>query len=558
MEVSSVAEYQLNLNDLLEYKKLVAKMEDEMEQKENKLESIMKVYQDLKSIHEKTRMECGELNQKMIKSYDEKSAIERKYKAEISKIESVSTSIITIEQNNSKQREIYEQQILKLSSYDPESLRNKLYSEIDIKYKQQLNQKDFEIEDSNNSNFEFQRKYNLLLAEYETYKDDIAKELNTMRDIHQSEIRELLLKLQLQSEKANVKIDKETFRDMKLELESTRRQITDLSNDVFNLRKEKEKLTMERNEIKLNSMREIDRQKFTTKVLTTENERLNSLLKSIQEDSQRMKDQFNEKKLECRDFLNDKLTLEALLREKEEEFNSFKSEIIALRANVENNLKEHENALKENHYKVQTQITEEKKDKENYQKQIEDLTLELRETKINFKNYYESYESAIQTIQRDYYIIQEEKRMLITKLSEIKQEQDKVKEEYENKINSLENYEKEYLILQEKYRNLSRKEYEIGKEKETYEKMMNEKDKEIKTLKLNLNSLKQGKGSNSDLIKKYNELMKKKNHYKSQCKVANENVQKIIQQLQPKDRETINIKDNEFFVPSQSEESGAF
>lgn len=89
MEISTAAEYQLNLNDLLEYKKLVLKMEDEMEKKENKLENIMKVYQDLKSIHEKTRMECGELNQKLIKSYDERNAMERKYKVEISKIESV-------------------------------------------------------------------------------------------------------------------------------------------------------------------------------------------------------------------------------------------------------------------------------------------------------------------------------------------------------------------------------------------------------------------------------------------------------------------------------------
>lgn len=379
-----------------------------------------------------------------------------------------------------------------------------------------------------------------------------------MRDIHQSEIRELLLKLQLQSEKANVQFDKKTFRNMKLELESTRRQLADLSNEVFNLRKEREKLTIERNELKLASMREIDRQKFTTKSLSTENDRLNSLLNNLQEDTQRIKDVYNEKKLECKDLLTDKLTLEGLLREKEEAFNSFKSEIIALRSQVENNHKEHESSLKENHFKVQTQLIEEKKDKEIYQKQIEDLTMALKETKIDFKNYYESTRFEIQNIQRDYYVVQEEKRILVGKLSELQQEYDKTKEEYENKINSLENYEKEYLIVQEKYRNLSGKEYDIGKEKESYENIINEKNKEIKNLNSYLNSLKQGKGVNNDLMKKYNEVIKKKNYYKSQCKTANENLKNLINQLQPKDREKMNIKDDELYAPSQSEESGAF
>ena len=108
-----------NLDEVLEMKKLISKLEDELEKSEYEKSSLMKIYQDLKVVYEKTRKECGDLNTKLINSYNEKNNLEKKYENEISLLKS----------NYDKQKEIYEQQILKLASYDPESLKNKIQNE---------------------------------------------------------------------------------------------------------------------------------------------------------------------------------------------------------------------------------------------------------------------------------------------------------------------------------------------------------------------------------------------------------------------------------------------
>ena len=85
------------LDDVLEHKKLIAKLEDELEKKEYELSSIMKIYQDLKTVYEKTRKECTDLNTKLITSYNDKNTLEQKYENEISRLKS----------NYDKQKEIY-------------------------------------------------------------------------------------------------------------------------------------------------------------------------------------------------------------------------------------------------------------------------------------------------------------------------------------------------------------------------------------------------------------------------------------------------------------------
>ena len=73
-----------NLDEVLEMKKLISKLEDELEKSEYEKSSLMKIYQDLKVVYDKTRKECGDLNTKLINSYNEKNNLEKKYENEIS------------------------------------------------------------------------------------------------------------------------------------------------------------------------------------------------------------------------------------------------------------------------------------------------------------------------------------------------------------------------------------------------------------------------------------------------------------------------------------------
>ena len=103
-------------DELFEYKKLTAKLEDALEQKDTELTSMSNLYNELKSLNERARRECDDLNAKLIKSYTERNLLEKKYEAALEQERA----------NLSKQSEIYKDKILKLSSYDPQNMKTKI------------------------------------------------------------------------------------------------------------------------------------------------------------------------------------------------------------------------------------------------------------------------------------------------------------------------------------------------------------------------------------------------------------------------------------------------
>ena len=516
------------LDDVLEHKKLIAKLEDELEKKEYELSSVMKIYQDLKTVYEKTRKECTDLNTKLITSYNDKNTLEQKYENEISRLKS----------NYDKQKEIYEQQILKLSSYDPESLKNKVQNETEVKFKQIIAQKDMEIDDLNNTLNDIKRRNELIIAEYETFKNDAIKELNTQREIHQNEVKDLMHKIEIQNDKVSNNIDKDTFREIKNELDAARKHVNELTNEIDNLRRDKEQLTIERNELKMNSMKEVDKERFNNKFLTTENERNSALLIQAKKELDISRMQLNEKTNEIKDLIKDKMDLVKQLHENENEFQNFKTEIITLRNRLESHEKEMTENLKQTHEEHKITLFKEKTDKENYQKQIEDLTNELKDVKINFKNYHESSSNEMKNLERDYYMLQEEKRMLLQQKTDLQNDLNNLHNDYEIKANAAQEYEREYFNIETKYREVCQREAALINEKNDFERKLRDKSKQIENLNDYVNGMKNASDDKAyaALMKKYKEAIKKKKYYKTQCKIANENISNIIKKLNPDDK----------------------
>lgn len=81
--------YQINLEDNIEMRKAIAKLEDLLSKKQMEVQNVTKLYEDFKLINDKNRKECHELSQKLTQLYSEKSNLEKKYESEIHKLKSV-------------------------------------------------------------------------------------------------------------------------------------------------------------------------------------------------------------------------------------------------------------------------------------------------------------------------------------------------------------------------------------------------------------------------------------------------------------------------------------
>ena len=536
-----------NFEEILEYKKAISKLETQLQQKEIELSSRIKIYDDLKQLCTSLRKQVNEENAKIISLRNELQNKEKNYENQLASMKT----------DFDKKEELYQEKITKLSAYNPEGQRNKIKNEIEVKYQQILVQKDHELEEQQNSINDLKRKYELLLAEYETFKNDALREINTQREVHKNEMGNLLNKIQIQNDKTGLNFDKDLFREMKNELDQSRHQINELTSEVEKLRREKESLTIEKNEIKLNIMKDSDKEKFNNKMLYTENERNKSLIENMKLELQSNKNSMNRKDSQIKDLMNEKLNLIKQLHDNEAEFQDLKTEVITLRNLIEARDREMKNNIEYNERERKENLFREKADKENYQKQIEDLSTQLKDVKINYKNFYEQSTNELHSAQRDYHAINEEKKMLNKRINEIMQELETLRGDYENKVRAVSNYQKEYENIESKYRDICRKDIELNNS-------LKEKNKQIEKLNNMVVSLQKdgfiGNGSSNDyrdLMKKYKELIKKKKFYKDQCKIANSNIEKIIQRLNPEQKKDLELNESYNPMISQSEGSAA-
>ena len=115
-----MSDFSSKLNDLIEYKKLVVKLEESLKSKEEENQKISKANSDLKDLIEEMKSELNEQNQKILQQYSEIKNITKKYESEINNL--------NIEQENEKQK--YDEKIMELSAYNPHNQEIKIKNEL--------------------------------------------------------------------------------------------------------------------------------------------------------------------------------------------------------------------------------------------------------------------------------------------------------------------------------------------------------------------------------------------------------------------------------------------
>ena len=83
--LDQVHSYQVLLEENIELKKIISKIENQLKRENNEKTSLQKIHEDFKQLHEKTRKELAEMNNKLILSLNDRNSLERKYENELEK-----------------------------------------------------------------------------------------------------------------------------------------------------------------------------------------------------------------------------------------------------------------------------------------------------------------------------------------------------------------------------------------------------------------------------------------------------------------------------------------
>ena len=373
-----------NLNNIQEFennyelRKALNKLENELQKKDYELNLITNLYQDLKSLNEKARKECDDLNIKLNTVRVDMRNMEKNYQSEIE----------SMKLNFSKETEIYNNKILKLSEYNPVNIQKNIEYKIENKYKQNISLKDKEIEDLSNKLSQVEQKFELLLAEYEEYKIQTQNEFDTQKIFHQNEMNNLLEKLRL-SEDMNLNRDNdngdntENFIQIKKELDNTRNQVNELNNEIDKLRHDKELLIIEKNEHKINLIKERDSRNFNNKNLELNLNKANNTIENLNREIDMLNISLKERDFKISDLLKQNQDLNEKLANKNIEEEETKNIIQNIKNIMMTNEEENHKKMLEDEKLRKESIFKQNKEKENMQKQIDDLTLKLKDAKSN-------------------------------------------------------------------------------------------------------------------------------------------------------------------------------
>ena len=258
-----------------EYRKALNSLKNELQKKEYEISSINSLYQRLKNINEQLRQECDNLNEKNILLINEKSTLETKYEKLNEDLES----------NYKNKINDYESKLLEYSSFNINTLRNKIENDYKDKYNEIIFSKEKEISDKNDIINKLIKEKSLFEEQYQIEINSIMVDMNTLKNIHKTETNELLQRIQLlkNSNFNNIdSINNEQFLKMKNELDNAKCQIKILTDENYKLKKDCESLTKEKNTLKTDNIILNDKIKFDEKKNEYEIKRLNNTIENLQ------------------------------------------------------------------------------------------------------------------------------------------------------------------------------------------------------------------------------------------------------------------------------------
>ena len=133
--------YQEILDQLLEYRNYSMKLEKDLEKKNNEKQDYINLYNDIKELHQKVQKNNEDLRQQIQTLNEEKLNMENQYKNENKKLK----EYLEIQKDN------YEKQLKNINNLDEITLKNRITAEIEIKYTNIINEKNYEIQQLNDT-----------------------------------------------------------------------------------------------------------------------------------------------------------------------------------------------------------------------------------------------------------------------------------------------------------------------------------------------------------------------------------------------------------------------
>lgn len=260
-----MSDFNTQLEDLIEYRKLIVKLEEALKQKDLENVKITKINSDLTNLCDEMKSDLKQQNTKIISQLTEIKNLRKNYEQKI----------ISMNNEHEKERQKYDEKILELSAYNPQNQKEQIKNELELKYNNIIKNKDLQILNLNNEIKELKQNISLKETELNLLKKNLNDQLYTERETHSFQMRDLLSKITNQIELEKTSEDKTMFEELKLTIKQNDEKNEKLYKELEKIRAEKNSNDISYNKKIFELETQLKEEKLNNKILNNEIESMN-------------------------------------------------------------------------------------------------------------------------------------------------------------------------------------------------------------------------------------------------------------------------------------------
>ena len=221
-----MSDFDSQINELIEYKKLIVKLEGALKLKEEENQKILKKNNELREFSEEMKKELNIQSQKYIQLYSDNKNISKQYENKIN----------SLNEAHENEKLKYDEKILELSAYNPHNQELKIKNDLESKYKIIIKNKDLEIENLNNEIIELKENLSLKEKELNILKANFNEQLYTERENHSYQMKDILSKISTHMQLEKTDKENEILQEFELSNKQNAEKTELLHKELDNLR----------------------------------------------------------------------------------------------------------------------------------------------------------------------------------------------------------------------------------------------------------------------------------------------------------------------------------
>lgn len=217
---------------------------------------------------------------------------------------------------------------------DSDILRMKLQKDIEGRHRIELDQKLQENERLSEQYYEVKRQLDVVKTQIDTHKYESEKEIADLRDKHKQEIHEMMLENQALQTRADDKRDRELIRQLRRDVDENKRRITELLTEASDLRRERDFVKMEKNELQIQYTKDLEEERNSKRLIQSDLDRLTFKYSCSEEEKQKLLLKLEKKQSEVANVMLSRSDMEGILKDKQVLVDSMQKEMAAMKEGV--------------------------------------------------------------------------------------------------------------------------------------------------------------------------------------------------------------------------------